>query len=194
MVIYGSRTGFKGDRCGHNSCGGVSGACEKRQGRTGDISIYHRYYYNSAYGGGKVRRAVQYNTRRIRAVNILSVAALCAVLCGVVLFIRSFDGNIARLLTAVLCVFIGSAVYSSLREPVEYIKETAQATALGEYMPYILKSVAICFVCKLCKDICDSFGEATVGSSVDMAGKVSVIVVCIPLIKQILSMAMGYLN
>ncbi len=126
--------------------------------------------------------------------NTLSVAALSAVLCGVILFVRCFDGNISRVLAAVLCVFIGSAVYSSIKEPVGYIKELAEGSVLNEYMPYVFKSVAICFVCKICRDICDSFGESTVASSVDMAGKASVIAVCLPLVKQVLSMALGYIG
>ncbi len=126
--------------------------------------------------------------------NLLASASLCAALCGAVFFVRRLDGTAAKLISVTLCVFISAAVYAGVKEPLQYINEISQSTPLSKYMPYVLKSVAICFVCKTCRDLCDQFGEPSIGSQIDMAGKISILTVCLPLVKEILSLALGYLN
>ncbi len=126
--------------------------------------------------------------------NILGAVALCAVLSGVVFFMRSVDGGTSRILSLTLCIFMASAVYLSAKEPVGYIKDAVAATPLSGYTPYIMKSVAVCFVCKTCRDVCDTLGETAVSGQIDTAGKIAVLTLCLPLVKEVVSMALGYLN
>ncbi len=126
--------------------------------------------------------------------NILAVCAAAAILCGMVLFIRTVNVPISYMMSAVLCIFVGASVYLSVKDPVKYINETVHSTPIAPYSPYILKSVAICFVCKTCRDVCESLGERAVASQIDTAGKISVLTVCLPLIGEIVSTALGYLS
>ncbi len=66
--------------------------------------------------------------------------------------------------------------------------------AVGEYAPYMLRCAGIGFFCRAASDVCRDSGEASVGDRILTAGKLGMLAVCAPLIKELLERALGYIN
>ena len=57
----------------------------------------------------------------------------------------------------------------------------------AEYGQILMKSLGICFIAQLASDTCRDAGESAVASKVELAGKIAVIIISLPLFEKILS-------
>ena len=60
---------------------------------------------------------------------------------------------------------------------------------ISEYIAVMLKAFGIAFLVRVCSDVCRECGEGSIAFSVESAGKLCILYMCIPIIKDIF----GYL-
>ncbi len=63
----------------------------------------------------------------------------------------------------------------------------------ADYPTILLKSVGICLVCQFTADSCRDAGQSSIASKVELCAGISILVLSLPLIEQILSLATGLL-
>lgn len=63
-----------------------------------------------------------------------------------------------------------------------------------QYVQILLKSLGICFVTQLASDSCRDAGETAVASKVELAGKVCILLLALPLFEQIANLAVGLMG
>lgn len=56
-----------------------------------------------------------------------------------------------------------------------------------EYIEILFKSLGICFLTQIACDTCKDAGESAIASKIELAGRVSVLIISIPLFTKILS-------
>lgn len=61
------------------------------------------------------------------------------------------------------------------------------AGAQGESVQILFKALGICFVVQIACDACRDLGESAIASKVELAGKISVLVLALPLFQRILA-------
>ena len=59
----------------------------------------------------------------------------------------------------------------------------------SEYLPYLLKSMGISLLSSTAADLCRDSGESAVATKLELLGKCEIIVLSIPLLKELLSLA-----
>ena len=69
---------------------------------------------------------------------------------------------------------------------VRAISDIAHASGVFSYAELMIKAVGLALVCKICSDICKDCGEGAVASGVELSGKLSILSLCIPLIKELM--------
>lgn len=57
----------------------------------------------------------------------------------------------------------------------------------NEYSLIILKSLGLAFVVQLISDICRDSGESAIASKLELAGKISILIISLPLFEKIIS-------
>lgn len=87
--------------------------------------------------------------------------------------------------TVILLVVVESAV--PLFEQLETLLDATKMPR--EYLSILLKSLGICFLTQLASDTCKDAGESAIASKVEIAGKITVLLLSLPLFSQILSVA-----
>lgn len=73
-----------------------------------------------------------------------------------------------------------------------WIREMLSAGAVSEYAELLLGALGIAVVTGVCADLCRECREPTVASYVEMAGRLEILILSIPLIQEILA-AVGQL-
>lgn len=61
--------------------------------------------------------------------------------------------------------------------------------AKAEYVGILFKSLGLCFITQIACDACRDLGETAIASKVETAGKISVLLISLPLFEQILTIA-----
>ncbi len=70
----------------------------------------------------------------------------------------------------------------------------AQTGAKAEYVQVLFKSLGLCFITQIACDACRDLGESAIASKVEAAGKISVLLISLPLFEQILNIASGLIG
>lgn len=62
-----------------------------------------------------------------------------------------------------------------------------------ELTAYLLKALGICIITKFATELCLDFGQSSLSGKVEMAGKVSILIISLPIIKSILNAGLSLL-
>ena len=65
----------------------------------------------------------------------------------------------------------------------------SQAGLDGSYGAVLLKTLGVCFVCQFTSDACRDAGQTALASKVELAAKLSMLIIALPLLKGILHTA-----
>lgn len=127
--------------------------------------------------------------------NIISVCVLgvFAVLGGVAL--RKYNGELAAMmmisavvLMCVMAIPVLSELFSSVRDL------TSAANINSEYISVLIKSLGICYITQISVDICRENGSSSVASQIEIAGKLIILLLAVPLYGDLIAMIYGFLN
>ena len=62
-------------------------------------------------------------------------------------------------------------------------------TDMGIYADAMLRAIGIALLTRICTDVCRDVGEGAIASGVELAGKIAILVLCLPMIREILGYA-----
>ena len=125
--------------------------------------------------------------------HILAAVGAAALIALTASFIRGTEARTGAVISAaatVLLLFLTANQSLAIKDALSGISDGQ----IGGYMPYILKCVCIGFFTQTAYDVCFDSGERGIASKVLTAGKLGILTVCLPLIKQILDTALGYIK
>ena len=123
---------------------------------------------------------------------MLAIIKICAIaIIGVILvaLIKSYKPEFA--VETVLCVSILLLYYllECLRYGFAYMESFyAKLTYGHEYFPIILKVLAIAYVTQFVFALCEDAGEKSIGTKVEMAGKIAIFFAAIPLFSSLINL------
>ena len=82
---------------------------------------------------------------------------------------------------------------SKIYPVVGYMRELADSSAVSEYFSVILKVLGISFIVQIGADICRDFGESSIASKIEFAGKAVILATVLPLLRTVISMSIELL-
>jgi stage III sporulation protein AD len=124
--------------------------------------------------------------------QIIALALVAAALC---IILRPIRPELALLLSLAAGVVIIMTLFGDIRDVLYRMRSMADRAAIpGAYMEILIKALGICFLTQIAVDACKDAGEGSVASKIEMAGKLAVIVISLPLFEQVLSVVFGLVS
>ena len=121
---------------------------------------------------------------------MLSVIGVAAVTLIAVIFIKQYRPEFAVILSlaggliiVLLCLTDLRSVFSSLNG---YL---ADFSVDGKILTVVLKVLGVCLITDFASNICKDFGNSTLASGVEFTGKIVVVGISLPIIGEILRVA-----
>ena len=119
--------------------------------------------------------------------SIVGVGIVAAVLA---ILLKQHRPEYALLVSLAAGVFILVLVSTSIVPVIEQIISMLSASNMpGEYAGILMKVLGICFITQLACDTCKDAGETAISAKVEIAGRVAVLLVSLPLFQQVLAIA-----
>lgn len=116
--------------------------------------------------------------------RICAVALLAAFCFSVVRRVNSSFDMPLKVTAAV--VFFG--IILAFAVPLfTYVSELVGNSALGEWQGLLFGAFGVALLSHLTAEICRECGEASIGGYVELAGKAEILVLCLPLVKELLA-------
>ncbi len=118
--------------------------------------------------------------------GILAVA-VCAVL-------RHIKPESAIGVSIAAGIFIMGAAIAALKPSVEAIKTLSDGAGLGEFSSILFKALAVCYITTLSADLARDAGEAALGGKLELAGRVAVAAISLPVFTSLAELVTGLIG
>ena len=112
-------------------------------------------------------------------------------LCGVTLaaLSKSYKPSMAIYIVIATVLLIFGYILSQLTHVFDFLEDVYSKLSFGQnYFPILLKVLAVAYVSDFTAQICKDAGEGAIGGKVELAGKVIIFYLAIPVMKSVLDM------
>ncbi|MCI5721054.1 MAG: stage III sporulation protein AD [Firmicutes bacterium] len=121
--------------------------------------------------------------------EILKIAALSLIAVILITIVKNYKKEFA-IPTAVACsILILYYLLDSLRYGFTYITDFYNKLEYGKsYYPIIIKALAIAYITEFTSQLCKDAGESSIASKVELAGKIFIFIVAVPVFASIFNL------
>jgi len=116
--------------------------------------------------------------------RFLASVALTVVFVTLLIAIRSIKGELAIPLSLCVSVMLTGLSLAISTPIIDFLNSLAEPSSKN-YMTVLLKSVGISLVVSTASDICRDCGERAIASKVELLGKCEILLLSLPLLKEI---------
>ncbi|MBQ9383963.1 MAG: stage III sporulation protein AD [Ruminiclostridium sp.] len=119
--------------------------------------------------------------------NIAAIVGAGAVAAALAAVLKRSGAEYGLFVSIAASLLILYAVLTSIYPVTELIGELAEAAgAESEYIGVLFKAMAVCFITQIAAESCRDSGEGAIASKIELAGKVAVLLISVPMIRGIL--------
>lgn len=126
--------------------------------------------------------------------NILAVIGLGLIAAVLAVVLRQVRPEFALVLSLAVGGLILLSLMSDIGELAGRLRSMADTVNVpARYIQVLFKALGICFITQLACDTCKDAGEGAISARIEMAGKIGVLVVSLPLFEQVLAVVRALL-
>lgn len=117
-------------------------------------------------------------------IKIAAIGVAAAVLAA---WVKTIKPEYALWITIASGVFLGAAVLLKLETMIEELRFLQQYFAdYASYIKLLIKIVGITYLAEFSADLCRDAGANTLASQIELFGKLSILVLCMPIVTSLL--------
>lgn len=125
-------------------------------------------------------------------IKIVAIAIVCALLCAVLKQYKPEYAIVVQLAASVLILLL---VASAMGDLINAIRELINGSGIDTgYLTLLLKALGVAILTQLAADACRDSGETALSNKVELAGKVTILLLCLPLVKAMIQLSAGLIK
>jgi len=112
-----------------------------------------------------------------------------------VLVVKQYRPDMAAAVSIAAGVMLFAAALGCMRPLLNELTQIARtAAADNTLLAPVLKAFGVCLVAQLASDICRDGGQAALASRIELAGKVAIVLLTLPLFQRVLDLSINIIN
>ncbi len=127
--------------------------------------------------------------------NIFSIVGIALISACLIVVLRRYSPEFSvpvSIIASIIILLISVVFGKEIFEKIEEISSCANISS--ENIKLIFKAIGICYIAQIGKDICIDCGERALGDKVDLAGKIAIASISIPVATQVLKLVLELIN
>ena len=121
--------------------------------------------------------------------DLVKLCMMAVLGVSVAVIVKQWKADFLPLLRMGLTILFGVVILTAASPLLQYVQELSALPAVSEYAEILFKAMGIAILSDICASICRECGEGGIGTGVEMVGKVELLLLSLPLIGRILSVA-----
>ncbi|MDR1754498.1 MAG: stage III sporulation AC/AD family protein [Eubacterium sp.] len=114
--------------------------------------------------------------------NIISLVAIGLIAAVLSIVIKQYKPEFSVYISLAAGVTILAAAVAAITPMLNDISELTESVRIsGIYIEVLLKSLAICYISQLAIDVCKDSGETAIAGKLEMASKIAIVAISLPL-------------
>lgn len=127
--------------------------------------------------------------------ELTSVLGLGVVAVCIVVLLRQYRPEYALLVSLLCSVLILAAALSVLLPALDEIESMMQEANIDlKYVSILFKSLGLCLITQIASDGCRDAGETAIASRIEFSGRLSLVVIALPMFREAVDIALGFLS
>ncbi len=117
--------------------------------------------------------------------NIAAISAFCLVAAVIAKVIQPTNRDLAALVSISAVIAAAFAAVDGISGVFSGVGSIIGGAGIDpEYVKIAFRALGICYICELSSSSCRDCGETALGSVLDISGRVTVALMCLPLLKE----------
>lgn len=127
--------------------------------------------------------------------NILGLCVAVIIAAVLSVMLKKYNPEISMLVAVGAGVVVFALVLSKISPALTQVNNLLSRAGMPvEYGGILLKSLGICFLCQFSSDACKDAGQSALASKVELAGKLMIVLIALPMIEDITQTAVGIIG
>ncbi len=123
--------------------------------------------------------------------DITAVSGFCIAGAVLAVLLKQYCKEQSMILSLGVCVIVFAGAVSVLSPVLDRLEVLFTQSGLDEsYISLVFKATAICFITQITSDLCRDSGESAIASALELWGRVSIMLMSVPLIESIVEKIM----
>lgn len=118
------------------------------------------------------------------SVKVCFFAILCTVVGVIIKHLRPEFSPFVRIAGSAAVSLLAISIILPI---ITFLRSLFDGSSIGEYGSAVIKALGIAALTQICADICRDSGEGSAASGVELIGKLEILLLCIPMIEDILT-------
>ncbi|MBQ1230250.1 MAG: hypothetical protein IIX80_04360 [Clostridia bacterium] len=119
----------------------------------------------------------------------LKICMLATVGLSAAMIIKQWKSDFLPLVRLAVAVFLTQAILSASVPLIGFLKELLGGEGLSSYAGILPKALGVAILTQVCSDICRECGENGIAGGVEWMGKIEILLLSLPLIREMLALA-----
>lgn len=126
---------------------------------------------------------------------MLKIFLIAFVALAAIVLLKQIKPEFALLLKFAVLLLLGFLVFSEVSDAVSEIFSFGERVLIdSEMLKILLKALGLCLVAQIASDVCKDCGESALSTSVELVGKLSIVLMALPVAAQLIEISLGWIN
>ena len=127
--------------------------------------------------------------------NILGLCVAVIIAAVLSVMLKKYNPEISMLVAVGAGGVVFALILSKISPALNQVNSLLTRAGMPvEYGGILLKSLGICFLCQFSSDACKDAGQSALASKVELAGKLMIVLIALPMIEDITQTAVGIIG
>lgn len=126
---------------------------------------------------------------------MLKIFLIAFVALAAIVLLKQIKPEFALLLKFATILLLGFLAFSVVSDAVSEIFSFGERVSIdSEMLKILLKALGLCLVAQIASDVCKDCGESALSTSVELVGKLSIVLMALPVATQLIEISLGWIN
>lgn len=126
---------------------------------------------------------------------MLKIFLIAFVALAAIVLLKQIKPEFALLLKFATILLLGFLAFSVVSDAVSEIFSFGERVSIdSEMLKILLKALGLCLVAQITSDVCKDCGESALSTSVELVGKLSIVLMALPVAAQLIEISLGWIN
>lgn len=127
--------------------------------------------------------------------DLIAIAGVGLVAAAAAVLLKQYKPEYAMLVSLAAAALIFGWILADLIPAFSVMRELMERAALSsEVVKILIKALGVCCLCELAGQVCREAGQLAIASKIDLAGKVAILLLALPLFRELLELSLSLMD
>lgn len=126
---------------------------------------------------------------------MLKIFLIALIGLAVIVLLKELKPEFALLLKFATLLLLGFLAFTGIGNAISEIFSLGESVSIDNaLLKILLKALGLCLVAQIASDICKDCGESALSTGIELAGKLSIVIMALPVAAQLIEISLEWIN